>query len=154
MTIRSVSLAFLAGLLLAVSASAQSSPTAQAFEHYEAIRAALAQDSVADIAKHATALAPLAEQVGGASVRSAAQQLASAKTLADARKHFGTLSEALVPKFVEAKLPGVQGFSCPMADNKPWVQRGKEIQNPYLGKSMLDCGAPIAPKSTSSGKSP
>lgn len=53
-----------------------------------------------------------------------------------------------MPKFMDAKLPGVQSFTCPMRDNKPWAQKGKDIQNPYLGKSMPGCGTPIEQKKT------
>ena len=148
MSIRAISLAFVSALLVVPPSSAQSGQAAQAFEHYEAIRKALAEDSMTGVAQHATELAPLAEKIGGASARSAAQALAAAKSIDDARKHFGALSETLVPKFMEAKLPGVEGYACPMRDNKPWVQKGKEIQNPYLGKSMPGCGAPIDQKKT------
>jgi hypothetical protein len=26
--------------------------------------------------------------------------------------------------------------------NQSWAQRGKDIQNPYMGKSMAACGVP------------
>lgn len=47
-----------------------------------------------------------------------------------------------MPKFIEAKVPGVHGFMCPMLQ-KTWVQKGLEIQNPYYGKSMLSCGSAL-----------
>ena len=29
---------------------------------------------------------------------------------------------------------------CPMV-NKPWLQKDKEIRNPYYGAAMLTCGS-------------
>jgi hypothetical protein len=92
----------------------------------------------------AKALSPLAREIAGEEAARAAASLAQAKTLEDAREQFGALSEALVPKFLEAGLPGVQGFVCSMKD-KRWVQRGEKPANPYFGKSMSTCGTAIKP---------
>jgi hypothetical protein len=114
----------------------------RAFTHYERIRAALAQDTTKGVAGEANALAPLAAEVAGDGARQAADSVAQAKSLAEARDRFGALSEALVPKFLEAGLPGVQGFVCSM-NQKRWVQRGTKADNPYMGKAMATCGNPI-----------
>jgi hypothetical protein len=146
MTIRFVVCAVLAtGLLAPTTLAAQSgnTPVAQAFDHYEAIRVALAADQLGDIGKHAGALAPLAGQIAGKESQALAEKLAAAKTVAAARDVFGNLSMALVPKFMGAKLPGVVGYMCTMKSNATWAQRGNQIQNPYFGKTMLNCGVPI-----------
>ncbi|MEO6237038.1 MAG: hypothetical protein ABIQ52_08565 [Vicinamibacterales bacterium] len=114
-----------------------------AFEQYELMRSALAVDSLTGVSEAATALAPIAREVGGEGAEAAARRVASAKTIKDAREHFGTLSELLVPKFLAARLPGVRGFTCSMV-KKPWAQKGATTQNPYYGKSMPTCGTPIA----------
>lgn len=138
--------AVLAAALVApttLAAQSGNTPIAQAFEHYEAIRVALAADQLGDIGKHTSALVPLAGKVAGAEAQALAAKLAPAKTVAAARDVFGNLSMALVPKFMEAKLPGVVGYMCTMKANATWAQRGNQIQNPYFGKAMLNCGVPI-----------
>lgn len=136
-------LAFLvAGLAFCVSLAAQATPTTTAFEHYEGVRKALASDKLADAAPHAKQLVAAVEPVGGADAKTAAGALAEAKTIEDARKHFATLSSILVPKFQEAKIPGAYAYMCSM-ENASWMQRGKAIENPYYGKSMLTCGSEI-----------
>jgi hypothetical protein len=133
---------FAAALQVAPSSSAAS----RAFESYEAVRVALAGDRFDGPAvAQATALVPLAEEVGGAAFRQAAEALAAAADIKAARKAFGELSKLIVPKFQEAALDGVRLFECPMV-KQPWAQRGGKIENPYFGKSMLTCGNPIKEK--------
>lgn len=144
-----VTLTVAAVIAFAVTASAQEpatlKPVVQAFEHYEGVRVALAADKFADVAVHATALLPLADAAGGAKAKRAAEQLVAAKTLDDARRHFGDLSDILVPLFHAEAIPGTQAFVCAMK-KKSWVQRGEKIENPYYGKSMLTCGSPLPAK--------
>jgi hypothetical protein len=131
-----------AALLISNVTAAQDKTAAEAFDHYEAIRAALFADSTKDVAVHANLLAPLAGQVAGAAAKTAAERLALAKTLDDARTHFGELSAALVPKFQTAKILGAHAFLCPM-NKRPWMQKGEKVANPYYGKAMADCGSSI-----------
>jgi hypothetical protein len=133
-------------LLLLVSAGVGAQANKQAvdaFNHYEAIRVTLSKDAITDVAKHAAALAPLAGAVAGKEAEAAANRLRTAKTLNQARDEFGALSQTLVPKFLEAKVPGVTGYACSMKSNAVWAQRGTAIENPYFGKVMLNCGAPL-----------
>lgn len=118
------------------------SPAARAFERYEAIRAALVRDGMVDVATNAAALAPLAGTLAGRDAEAAVQRLREARTLEQARNEFGNVSALLVPKFLDAKLPGVVGFACSMKQNAVWAQRGQSIENPYFGKVMLNCGVP------------
>ena len=131
-----------AALLMSNLAAAQDKTAPEAFDHYEAIRVALSADSTKDVAVHANLLAPLASQLAGAAAKTAAERLAAAKTLDDARTHFGDLSAALVPKFQAAKIPGAHAFHCPMK-KQPWMQKGEKVANPYYGKAMADCGSPL-----------
>ena len=124
---------------------AEAKLAAQAFEHYEGVRKALAADKLTDVAPHARQLSASTEAVGGAPARKAADALATAKTIEDARKQFGELSLILVPKFQQANIPGVTAFMCSMK-NQPWAQRGEAVENPYFGKSMLTCGSAIPRK--------
>jgi hypothetical protein len=142
MRISAVAAAFL--VLLSAAAGAQANRQAvQAFDHYEAIRVALSKDATTDVAKHAAALAPMAGALAGKEAEAAAKRVGAAKTLNQARDEFGTLSQALVPKFLDAKVPGVTGYACSMKANAVWAQRGTAIENPYFGKVMLNCGAPL-----------
>ena len=141
------SLIFAAAVVMAASTSEagprqQERPVDRAFEHYESIRAAFAQDTTKGVATDATALSRLARDIAGEDAGRAAEALAKAKGLDETRVRFGVLSEALVPTFIEADLPGVHGFVCSMKQ-KPWAQRGSTPANPYYGKAMPSCGTPI-----------
>ena len=122
-----------------------STPLMQAFNRYEAIRVSLSGDSLDAVGEQATELVPLAGQVAGEEAAAAASRLAAAETVAGARFEFISVSSELVPKFLEAELPEVHGFMCPARDhgNLIWAQRSDEIQNPYFGSVMLDCGSEI-----------
>jgi hypothetical protein len=52
---------------------AQEKPALEAFSHYEQIRVALSNDTLAETAKHAKALAPLAGAVAGTAAKKAAR---------------------------------------------------------------------------------
>ena len=118
--------------------------SSKGFEHYEAIRAALSADTLKGMAEHAAALAPLAAEAGGADAKQATDLLAVAGDLKAARQQFGLLSAALLPTFEKAALADVYFYTCSMV-NKSWAQRGKPVQNPYMGKAMLTCGVPAKP---------
>ena len=114
---------------------------AVAFDHYEAIRVALAADHVTDVPRNAKALEVMADELGVPAAKKAAAQLATVADIKAARDAFGPLSAALIPVFEKAKLKDVHVFTCSMV-NQSWAQKGKDIQNPYYGKSMLACGTP------------
>lgn len=137
--------AAVAVMVLAVAPGQTQSEAAKAFEHYEAIRVALAADEIKGLEPHATALAPLAAALGGAEARQAAEGIGAATDLKVAREKFGVLSGALLPKFGAARLENVHLFTCGMV-NQSWAQRGQKVENPYMGKSMLACGSPWQPK--------
>jgi len=89
------------------------------------------------IATAATALGAPAMKIDMAAV-----QLASATELPAAREKFATLSEAIDAYMTGLKLrppEGVRVAVCPMV-NKPWMQEGSAIANPYYGKEMPTCG--------------
>jgi hypothetical protein len=129
--------------LPAAAAQATGTAVTQAFDHYEAIRVLLADDKLEMIGTHAKALAPLAGQIAGKDTQAAVERMGAAKTLDSARDQFVVVSSGLVPKFIDAKLPGVHAFMCPMKANATWAQRTATLQNPYFGKAMLTCGSEI-----------
>ena len=110
-----------------------------------AIQAALAKDSMTGVQSNAAAIDEQATKLGApaAKVAAAARELKSAAKLPDARTAFGTLSDALVAYIDAQKLtldPRIHVASCPMA-NKPWLQAGDTIANPYYGSEMPTCGS-------------
>ena len=142
-TLQSVALFIIIGV--AVSAQGKAS-VVEAFEPYEQVRTALAADSLKDATPHAKVLAEKAEAAGGAPAKKAADALAAATTIEEARKQFGELSTILVPLFQAEAIPGTTAYMCSMKQ-KPWIQRGDKIANPYYGKAMLACGTVLTPKS-------
>lgn len=75
----------------------------------------------------------------------AAERMAAARTLDEARREFGEVSRALVA--IAAADPRVRGaqrlFSCPMVGGNygKWLQPGATLENPYMGQAMLTCGS-------------
>src|SRR5258708_18385500 len=59
-----------------------------AFEQYEQMRTALSADSLKGVAASATALSPVAAQLGGAAAEGAARKIAGAKALQSALAGF------------------------------------------------------------------
>ncbi len=74
---------------------------------------------------------------------STAKKLEAAKDIAAARTAFGEVSAALVTYAEKTKSDlgaDLRVAYCPMV-NKSWLQKDKEIKNPYYGASMLSCGS-------------
>jgi len=112
---------------------------------YLKIQLALADDSLDGVKANAGTIATAAAGLGTSATKvdTAAVQLASATEIEDARAKFGTLSEAIdaYASGLTLKMPdGVRVAFCPMVQ-KPWLQEGASINNPYYGKSMQTCGA-------------
>ena len=76
-------------------------------------------------------------------ISQAAKALKGAANITDARTAFGKLSDAIVA-YVDAQRlaldPRIHIAFCPMV-NKPWLQAGETIANPYYGKQMSTCGS-------------
>jgi hypothetical protein len=111
---------------------------------YVRVQAALAADKTDSLKQDAVDLATAAGTLGAPAARlaDAARQLERAADLKAARAAFGEVSDALVAyaKATGSTNPaGVKTAYCPMA-NKPWLQKGEKIQNPYYGTEMLECG--------------
>jgi hypothetical protein len=117
---------------------------------YLEIQNALADDSTANIKANAASIATAATALGAPAMKidTAALQLSAAAEAADpdigdVREKFGLLSEAIDTYMTGLKLTppaGVHVAFCPMA-NKPWMQKGEALANPYYGKEMATCGA-------------
>jgi hypothetical protein len=112
---------------------------------YLQVQAALAADTFDGVAAQAAAIGTAAAALGKDAEKlvEGARKLAAAKDIAAARTAFGEVSDALVAYADKTKSqlgPGVRVAYCPMVD-KSWLQKDKEIRNPYYGSSMLTCGS-------------
>ena len=112
---------------------------------YLQVQTALAGDQMTGLSTHAQAIATAATTLGqGAEkIAASAKKLGEAKDIAAARTAFGELSVAITEYAQATKSgfgPDVKLAYCPMAD-KPWLQKEKDIRNPYYGASMLTCGS-------------
>ena len=117
---------------------------------YLKIQSALADDKVDGIRAEAGHLVTAATALGAPAMKidTAALQLAAAAEAAppdikDVRDKFGALSEAIDAYMTGLHLAppeGVRVAICPMV-NKPWLQEGSMLANPYYGKGMPTCGS-------------
>jgi hypothetical protein len=129
----------------ATSASQAGSPLPAAIvEPYLKIHDGLADDSIDNLRQNAGEIATAASALGAPAMKidTAALQLAAAADLAQARDRFGALSDAIVTYMKGLKLAapeGVRTAYCPMAQ-RPWLQKGDALANPYYGKEMPTCG--------------
>jgi protein SCO1/2 len=107
-----------------------------------ALHAALARDTMVGVSVQAEALREAATAAHLPAVSAAAADLARQTTIADARRAFGTLSEALVAyarSHTQVRAAGVRIAYCPMV-RKSWLQKDGPVQNPYYGSRMSGCG--------------
>ncbi len=137
-----------------VVAEATKAPAHPVTDGYDATRAGLAADDVDKAKVAAAALAKAAEaeaaKAQGAAkapieaVAAQAQRVAEAANISEARMAFGEMSKAFIG-WVDAEPTvgeGLHAFMCPMAKGyKKWVEQRETMANPYMGKSMLECGA-------------
>jgi hypothetical protein len=116
---------------------------------YLEIQSALADDSTANVKANAgnimtaaTALGAPAMKIDTAAIQLSAAAEAADPDIANIRDKFGLLSEAIDTYMTGLKLTppaGIRVAYCPMV-NKPWMQKGEALANPYYGKEMLTCG--------------
>ena len=147
------SLRFGVGLLLAIltlggcgggkrPASSLSDPDRLALDDYEHIRAALAADDAMAAkkaaAKMVTDLTPADAKAPSPPLLEPATGVADAMALDTMRQRFEILSDRVVPM-----VSGVEGYYVLRSDlpnTVPWVQRNKDVDNPFFGKAMHEVG--------------
>jgi hypothetical protein len=117
---------------------------ASIIDPYLQIHDALAIDSMDGVKQHAGEIATAATALGAPAMKidTSAVQLAAAADLENARDRFGALSDAIdtYATGLKLKMPdGVRTAYCPMVQ-RPWLQKGDAIANPYYGKGMPTCG--------------
>ena len=152
MKMKSLATAFLAavGLLLntnirAADSPALMEPVKSVLDHYLKIQTDLSKDYVKGLDEHANAIAKAVKgddmKMLSPDVAKQAEVLAKAKDLKAAREAFKPLSTSLI-KYLADNKAGKGTYHeayCPMV-KASWLQTSKDITNPYMGKSMLDCG--------------
>ena len=120
-------------------------PVKSVLDHYLKIQAELAKDSINGIDEQAKAIAKAVRgddmKMLSTDVADQADMLAMAKDLKSAREAFKPLSNSLIKYLTNTKASRgeFRQAYCPMA-NASWLQTGKEISNPYLGKELPTCG--------------
>ena len=146
-----VALAVAAAPLTAISADdkkadeALMGPVKMVLDQYLMIQDELAKDSIKGVDEHAGAISKTVKgddmKMLSPDVAKQADTLAKAKDLKAAREAFKPLSASLV-KYLADNKAGQGTYHeayCPMAKAN-WLQTGKAIKNPYMGKAMLGCG--------------
>ena len=121
----------------------------QVLAEYLKIHGALAADREAGVAQSAARIEKLATRLKPAgqaklvsipaSLRAAAAKLRQAKGIAAARLAFKELSRPMVTWATALKPSGIYVVTCSMA-KASWLQREREVANPYYGSQMLRCG--------------
>jgi Cu(I)/Ag(I) efflux system membrane fusion protein len=121
---------------------------------YLKIQEALAADKTDGVKSAAEQIVALADNVDAKTVtgehamhytdlpmkiKRAAQELAQGKEITAMREAFKSLSRPMVMWGTMSKPKGIYVVYCSMAKGS-WLQKGKDIRNPYYGHQMLSCG--------------
>jgi len=120
-------------------------PVQSVFDNYIKVQGALVQDSIEGLSTAGTAMAKAIQADSNhalpAKVADQAAALGKAKDLETARDAFKSLSDSLI-EFTKGQKAATGTYHvayCPMA-KASWLQTGKTVMNPYMGKSMPHCG--------------
>jgi hypothetical protein len=130
------------------------------YAEYETIHKALSGDTTKGVARAAKKIAELAGKLDSRGVegkhaahyknlpkkiKAAATKLSKAKGIARQREAFMELSRPLALWATMSKPGGINVVFCSMAKGS-WLQRDKQIANPYYGAKMLRCGEVVSGK--------
>ncbi len=140
---------------------------ARILESYEKIRKALAGDDtgpVGDIAKHLSEDIKKTIAISGGDFKEALEELLNLtkglsrgpEDIKEVRTLFSSMSRIVISLAGRYGLPpGVElhPFVCPMAGGYGgWLQKGADVENPYLGQKMPGCGNPLSLKGAPVGQ--
>jgi hypothetical protein len=161
MKINFVLLFVFAGLFIACNRNISVSDEAQADEshvqikndtisniyaQYIRLKDALVKSDTASAGKAATDLSAALNVIKGCeSSTTTAREIGSSNDIKEQRLKFLKLSSDIIPMVKNTKLTSGSIFVlyCPMANQGNggyWLSSSKEVQNPYYGDEMLDCG--------------
>ena len=111
-------------------------------DEYEQIRAALANDDARTAKKTAaqmvTDLTSANPKAPDSPLLEAAHGVADSLALDTMRQRFEILSNRVVP--MVRGLDGYYVMTSDLPNTVPWVQRNKEVDNPFFGKAMHRIG--------------
>jgi mono/diheme cytochrome c family protein len=129
---------------VAVARSAAKTTPSGLIEPTIAVQVALAHDTSDGVRMNAAAVRQAAETIGApaAAIARAAADLETQTTIADVRRAFGVMSDALIAYLKTANAPLIAGARvayCPMV-RRSWLQMDGPLANPYYGSKMLGCG--------------
>ena len=125
-------------------------------DSYGKVHAHLVADKITDAIAEAKLLAASATEAAATAgeshkkaltdIQNAANALATADAAAadDVRKKFGEVSKAVIALLIAdpSLAAGRQTFKCDMAKGfQKWVQSSGDLQNPYMGQRMPECGS-------------
>ncbi|MCU1382493.1 MAG: hypothetical protein JWL71_1190 [Acidobacteria bacterium] len=133
------------GMIVMVAAPPAAEVSRAVVDPYLTIQTALVRDSIEPLPIAAGAIVLAARALGATAdrIEAAAAGLGAANDLADARRKFGTLSDAIDTYRKDQGLrwpEGVKQAYCPMV-RKSWLQKEPRIANPYFGREMPTCGS-------------
>lgn len=129
----------------------------KSLQTYYALKNALATDKPADAQKGSAALIVAIKEVPhkgfatdaqhqlwmeeSALIQKSAAEMAASDDLKVQRKSFRAVSDAFVKLATELKVNDKNAFVqyCPMG-KYTWLNEVKEVQNPFYGSQMYDCG--------------
>ncbi len=149
-----VGLLFLAGANAHADAMEFDSAMQPILAAYLEIDDALASDTLEGVAEQAGSIEEAAKSLDSThlagehadhyktvpqKLQDAAAAMQKATDLAQAREALKGLSKPMAMWATMAKPKGINVVYCAMAKGS-WLQKGKEIHNPYLGASMPHCG--------------
>ncbi len=124
--------------------AAAANPQTRVMQPYEIVSKALVNDDLKAAQSAALELTDVARQAGKTDVSEAAQKVANASSLEEARKAFKPLSNQVI-----ALAKGNDGYTvmtCQMVEDGRWLQSGETVWNPYMGQKMPHCGMPASKK--------
>jgi RND family efflux transporter MFP subunit len=123
-------------------------------EHYLIVHSALAAESPMDVAAKTHEMHSVLEELKSSDTEGNLKEITDSMDssmeglhsgdLETARASFKTLSRTMTEMIKggvreEAAAQGMKIYVCPM-ENEPWIQKGTELRNPYLGQDMWICG--------------
>jgi hypothetical protein len=131
-------------MVMAAGVARAGEPITALLDPYFRIQSQLTADKIDGIGADAGQVAEAAAKLGGDGdpIAAAARELAGTTSLDSARDAFAKLSNAVIAYADRTRAPvdaGVVTMYCPMV-KKSWMQKGQQVHNPYLGKSMTNCG--------------
>lgn len=113
-------------------------------DRYEAVSEALVQDNLEAAKDSASTLADTAQRQDKPNIAQAADEVAGASSLEEARGSFKALSSEVIALAKENEEYTV--MKCPMVENGRWLQSDEQVANPYMGQKMPGCGMPASKK--------